>query len=139
MLERGSYSRLLVDPGCELSKAQAVLLCSGKVYYDLAEERAKARANVAIVRVEQFYPLPEELFLKTMAPVAPETPVYWVQEEPANMGAWPYWRRIFGSRLLERFPFDVIARPPSASPAAGSKHAHETQQHELFWRCLAVT
>ena len=65
-----------------------------------------------------------------------ETPALWVQEEPENMGAWPYLRRRFGEWLLGRYPLEPIARPASASPAAGSKRQHEAEQQELIRRAL---
>ena len=63
---------------------------------------------------------------------ADETPVRWVQEEPENMGAWPYWKNRFCHRLLDRYPFSVVARTPSASPATGSTAAHHREQDQLI-------
>jgi 2-oxoglutarate dehydrogenase E1 component len=112
---------------------QRILLCSGKVYYDLEKKRAELqRDDVAIVRIEQFYPVPEEPLRAALEGYAGGTPVFWVQEEPRNMGAACFWHLQLGGKLFDRFPFSVIARPASASPATGSTSRHHQQQTELL-------
>ncbi|HEX5397976.1 MAG TPA: hypothetical protein VFY06_02900, partial [Verrucomicrobiae bacterium] len=69
-------------------------------------------------------------------PYADDTPVLWVQEEPANMGAWRYLHERFGKHLLARFPFAIISRSESASPATGSAHAHRLEQARLVARAF---
>ena len=81
------------------------------------------RDNVAIVRIEQLYPFPKEPLKAALAPCADGTPVFWVQEEPENMGVWRFLRGNFGDRLFDRLPFSGIYRqkppaPPPAAPAA---------------------
>jgi 2-oxoglutarate dehydrogenase E1 component len=130
----GRFERILGD---ELPRpaeqVRRVLLCSGKIYYELAEHRAKAgREDVAIIRLEQLYPLRGEVLEAALAPYREGTPVFWVQEEPRNMGAWIYMRIHFGERLLGRFPFEGITRPASASPAAGSHRRHKQEQAEII-------
>jgi len=115
-----------------------VLLCSGKVYYELLAERQKQqRGDIALVRVEQFYPLADETLAAALAGYAAGTPVFWVQEEPANMGAGPYLRLRFGDRLLGRRPFAVISRPAAASPASGSAAGYKLEQERLLAAALA--
>jgi len=131
----GEFQRIIPDetPNPAASKIKRVLLCSGKIYFELAEQREKMkRDDVAIVRVEQLYPLPAELLQSTLAPYRDGTPVLWVQEEPENMGAWYEFRVRFGSRLFERWPFAGISRPASASPACGSANAHKREQAALI-------
>jgi 2-oxoglutarate dehydrogenase E1 component len=112
---------------------QRILLCSGKVYYDLEKKRAELqRDDVAIMRIEQFYPVPEEPLRAALEGYAGGTPVFWVQEEPRNMGAACFWHLQLGGKLFDRFPFSVIARPASASPATGSASRHHQQQTELL-------
>jgi len=131
----GEFQRIIPDetPNPAASKIKRVLLCSGKIYFELAEQREKMkRDDVAIVRVEQLYPLPSELLQSTLAPYRDGTPVLWVQEEPENMGAWYEFRVRFGDRLFGRWPFAGISRPASASPACGSANAHKREQAALI-------
>jgi 2-oxoglutarate dehydrogenase E1 component len=116
-----------------------VLLCSGKIYYELFEERAKlGREDVAILRVEQLHPLREEHLRAALAPYADGTPAIWVQEEPENMGAWRYLLCRFGTKLLDRIPFTCITRPAAASPATGSGNSHKLEQQELLNRAFGA-
>ncbi len=135
-LSTGSFRRIIADQREPNSPASRVLLCSGKVYYDLADARDQQKSDAAVLRVEQLYPLTDEAIAAALKPYPQITPVYWVQEEPVNMGAWPYLRRRFGEWLLGRYPFEVIARPTSASPATGSKRQHESEQQDLLRRAL---
>ena len=135
-LSTGSFRRIISDQREANAPASRILLCSGKVYYDLVDARDEQKADTAVLRVEQLYPLTDEAIAAALKPYPQITPVYWVQEEPENMGAWPYLRRRFGEWLLGRYPFETIARPSSASPAAGSKRQHEAEQQELLRRAL---
>ncbi len=135
-LAAGSFRRIIADERQPAAPTSRILLCSGKVYYELARARGEQNADAAILRVEQFYPLTDDAIETSLQPYPQITPVYWVQEEPSNMGAWPYLRRRFGEWLLGRYPFEVIARPSSASPAAGSKRQHEEEQQDLLRRAL---
>ena len=101
--------------------------------YDREEREAW---HVAILRLEQLYPLRTELLEAALKPCADGTPVVWVQEEPANMGAWRYLHEQFGRKLFNRFPFDLVSRPKSASPATGSANAHKLEQAQLIARAF---
>ena len=109
---------------------QRVLLCSGKIYYELEEAREKRELkHVAIHRLEQLYPLRIDTLSDLLSAYPDGTQVVWVQEEPKNMGAWPYMRLRFGESLCDgRFPFAVVSRPSSASPATGSAASHKIEQ-----------
>jgi 2-oxoglutarate dehydrogenase E1 component len=137
-LAQGRFERVLPDRRSHPASTERVLLCGGKLYYELANYREKhQRSDVAIVRVEQFYPLSDETLSAAIDGVSTETPVFWVQEEPLNMGAWPYWRLRYGDRLLGRYSLCPIARSPSSSPASGSKSVHRAEQQELLQRAFA--
>ncbi len=113
-----------------------VLLCSGKIYYELQERRQKLENTVpAIIRLEQLYPIPLDELQAAFSRFANGTPVVWVQEEPRNMGAWRFLRAHWDDHFSQ-FPLDCIARPPSATPATGSKTAHEREQKQLIERAL---
>jgi 2-oxoglutarate dehydrogenase E1 component len=133
-LEQGRFQKVIPDrlgrPGKEVSK---VLLCSGKIYYELDKQReALGREDVAIIRVEQLYPFPEAELREALKPYAKGTQVLWVQEEPMNMGAWRFMRIWLGQKIFDRFPFRGIYRPASASPATGSASSHKKEQDKIL-------
>jgi 2-oxoglutarate dehydrogenase E1 component len=134
-LSEGRFRRVIPDEGTHSDKhpIRRVLLCSGKLYYELRSHREEQERNdVAIVRIEQIYPFPELELQQALAHVPDETPVVWVQEEPANMGAWSVLKLRIGQRLFDCFPFTGITRPESASPATGSKKSHTLEQTRLL-------
>jgi 2-oxoglutarate dehydrogenase E1 component len=121
-----------------LKKASRVLLCTGKVFYDLEKRRAElARNDVAIVRIEQLYPLPDRVLRAAVDHFDDGTQFVWVQEEPENMGAWRHMRVRHGSMMFGRFPFSGVCRTESASPATGSASCHKLEQQELLERAFA--
>ena len=127
----GRFRRVLAD---ELDPAgvKRVLLCNGKIYYDLlAKRQAESRDDVAVVRLEQLYPLDEALIAEVLAPYGAEVPILWVQEDPWNMGAWWHLRVRWGESLFGH-PFSGATRPASASPATGSGSSHKLEQAELI-------
>ena len=124
--------------------AERLLFCSGKVYYDLVhslEGRDELREHVAIARVEQFYPFPEDQIRAEIERYAGVQEVLWVQEEPANMGAWNFIRYRMDD-LLESIHGDCnhriryAGRAASASPSSGSSKVHQHEQEELIERAL---
>jgi 2-oxoglutarate dehydrogenase E1 component len=130
---RGRFQRVLPDTKHLGSPVQRVLLCSGKIYYELVEAREKRqRDDVALLRIEQLYPFPETQLAAALQQYPESTPVYWVQEEPENMGAWYFLRVRFGDKMFGRYPFVGVSRPPSASPATGSGSSHRLEQKELI-------
>ncbi len=115
-----------------------VLLCSGKISYELHAEREKRGASdVAIVRVEQLYPVPARKLTETLERYPNAKTVRWVQEEPANQGAWPF----YGLALPELLPEHLatvrrVSRRPMAAPSAGSSKVHEVEQREIITRAF---
>jgi 2-oxoglutarate dehydrogenase E1 component len=132
-LANGSFQRFLPDDSPNRNPVRRVLMCSGKIYYDLAAERLQGNhEDVAILRLEQLYPLSDEVIAEAMKPYADGTPVVWVQEEPENMGAWRHLLVRFGDRLLDRWPFRGVCRHTASSPATGSFTRHKLEQSGLI-------
>ena len=131
---KGSFQRVIPDmSGVSPRDVRRILLCSGKVAYELEKRRQDlGRRDVAIVRVEQLYPLPRRALEEALASYTAGTPAVWVQDEPENMGAWRFLRIHFGDKLLDRFPFSGMCRQSAASPATGSKKSHDLEQNELL-------
>jgi 2-oxoglutarate dehydrogenase E1 component len=132
-LSRGRFHGVLPESTARLSeKNTRVLLCSGKIYYDLRHRRQElGLEGPRIIRLEQLYPLPMNQLVAALAPLPEGTPLTWVQEEPENMGAWRFLRMIWDETVCGRYPLRCISRPPSATPATGSKTAHEREQAAL--------
>jgi 2-oxoglutarate dehydrogenase E1 component len=136
-LAAGRFQRVIPDAPAQPDAVRRVLLCSGKVHYELLAEREKrGRTDVALLRVEQFYPLADEVWQAALAPYPAAAPAFWVQEEPANMGAGPHFRLRFGSAVCGR-PFQVVSRPASASPASGSTASYKLEQQRLLDQAFA--
>lgn len=123
----GEVNGEVADRGGEIKR---VIMCSGRVYYDLVKERERGGHNdTAIIRVEQFYPLPIEE-LKAELDRYPNAELRWVQDEPRNQGAYPFFAlNLFGD--LER-PVSVASRPAAASPSAGTMALHKHQAENLM-------
>jgi 2-oxoglutarate dehydrogenase E1 component len=130
---QGSFQHIIPDAMVEdPKKIRRVLLCTGKVYYDLLAAREEHKYDdVAIVRLEQLYPLHKDELLEALSVYADGTQVVWVQEEPKNMGPWPYMNRELPGLLLGAFPWSCVSRPLSASPATGSATRHKREQARL--------
>src|SRR5690606_12295660 len=88
--------------------------------------------GVMIIRIEELYPFPSSSLKKFFADLPETTPFTWVQDEPSNMGAWPYIRARFGDKFLKKFSIERVSRPRSASPATGSNKAHRPEQELLL-------
>lgn len=132
------HFREVIEDAADPGRVRRVLLCSGKVYYELHERRAdKAHAalagEVAIVRVEQFYPFPEEMLKTILARYSKAQEWVWVQEESQNMGGWTFMEprlRALGCAI------NYVGRDASASPATGSHRVHTREQKELVEAAL---
>ena len=139
-LANGSFQRLIedVEPKADPKGCRRLLLTSGKIYYELEAAREKREAwDVGIARIEQYYPL-DLLRLESILSAYPaDTPVYWVQEEPLNMGAWGFLRLRLGERIFGKNPLRPIGRPETASPATGSASAHKKEQATLIQTAFA--
>nr|MDQ6937293.1 thiamine pyrophosphate-dependent enzyme [Actinomycetota bacterium] len=133
----GTFAPVIGDVTADPAAVRRVVLCSGKVYYDLAAARAKeSRTDVALVRVEQLYPLPADGIAAEIGRF-PDAELLWAQEEPSNQGAWAFIALNLPGRLDGRL-LRFAARPASASPAVGSASVHATQQAELVATALGA-
>jgi 2-oxoglutarate dehydrogenase E1 component len=136
-LSQGAFQRILPDTRADSHETDRIILCSGKIYYDLEQRREKSRRDhVAILRLEQLYPLSDAELRRRLEPYPASAPVFWVQEEPENMGAWPYLSLRFGAMLFGTHDFTVISREPAASPATGSPRLHKQQQLRIVSEAL---
>ena len=132
-LAEGTFQRIIPDPQVEASKARRVLMCSGKVYYDLLQAREEREAHdVGIVRLEQLYPLRKSELEKILSAYPDGTDLVWVQEEPWNMGAWFFISSRVSGMLGDRLRLRCVAREESASPATGSHASHVLEQKRLM-------
>jgi 2-oxoglutarate dehydrogenase E1 component len=130
----GHWQPIIPDlTGPDPADVTRVLLCAGKVYYDLAKAREKREiTDTAIIRVEQLYPLPAKEIAAAIATYPSVEDIVWVQEEPANQGAWPFMAMNLPDHLGDGARLRPATRPASASPAAGSHNKHEAEQAELL-------
>jgi 2-oxoglutarate dehydrogenase E1 component len=127
-LAHGGFQEVIDDTQADPAKVNKVVFCSGKIYYDLLEEKNK-RSNdtIAIVRLEQLYPLPVLQMREIIKKYTNATIHLWVQEEPLNMGAWRFIHHEFKDVRMK-----LIARPQSGSPATGSLKFHVISQQKLI-------
>jgi 2-oxoglutarate dehydrogenase E1 component len=109
-----------------------VLVCTGKIGHELMDTRDEMGASAAVVRVEQLYPWPEDDLVATFNRYPNARDIWWVQEEPSNMGAWNYVRSKLTRLLDGRNELRHVAREPSASPASGSATVHDREQAQLL-------
>ena len=129
----GTFAPVLLDDGIDgtplvANDVKRVLLCSGKIYYDLLTARAeRGLSDVAIVRLEQLYPLPVDEVKAALTTFPNATDVAWVQEEPANQGAWSFIALNL-TEQLDGIPLRRISRPAAAAPSVGSAKLHEVEQ-----------
>ncbi len=133
-LVRGAFEEFLAD-STPAQNTQNLVLCSGKVYYDLIEAREGLRnSKTSIIRVEQFYPFNKEKFKKIVEPFVKAKRVVWCQEEPENMGAWHFLRPLMEEILGRSLTY--VGRKATASPATGSLTLHKIEQAELISHAL---
>jgi 2-oxoglutarate dehydrogenase E1 component len=133
-LTNGGFKTVINDSISAYKTAEKVLVCSGQVYYDLLNERNMRNDNkVAIIRIEQLYPFPQEAFSMELTKYIRVRELIWVQEEPYNQGAWHQicdCLNIIGDKLQQRFK--VVSRPAAAAPATGSSLMHTAQLKEII-------
>ncbi len=130
-LVKGRFQETIGDTYADPKKVKKVLLVTGKLYYELFEkQQADSRDDVAIIRVEQMHPFPKKQ-LDTHIAKYKKAKVYWVQEEPFNMGGWTFMLRMYPEQ-----PLEVIARRSSASPSTGFAKIHKQEQEEIIRRAF---
>ncbi len=129
---QGKLQEVIGDNYATKASVKKVLLCTGKVYYDLLDEQQKnKRKDIAIVRLEQLYPFPEKKIASELNKYK-KAKVVWVQEESENMGAWDFIQRLFNRTKIE-----LVSRKASASPATGFHKVHVAEQKEIVKKAFA--
>jgi len=130
-LTSGSFQEVMGDSQHLGNQIKRVLLTSGKVYYDLVNKREElGRNDVAIIRLEQLYPFPLQRLTDVLRRYPDNAELYWVQEEPENMGAWNYFEEQMQS-IIDKRELRYVGRALAASPAAGAHKVHHDQQEAL--------
>lgn len=130
---KGGFKEVLDDDFATKKTAKKILLCTGKLYYELLEKQQKdQRKDIAIVRLEQLYPFPEKQLQQLLQTYNKKAKHVWIQEEPINMGAWSFLSHRFKQGELE-----PIARKAGASPATGFQNVHTKEQQELIDKAFA--
>jgi 2-oxoglutarate decarboxylase len=132
-LAEGEFKPVLDDlHDLDASEVRRVLLCTGKVYYELlVEQERRKRKDIAIIRIEQLYPFPEGNVSQVVERYSRAGEICWIQEEPENMGAWYFIRRNLARHLPPGRELRYLGRPESASPATGSLKTHRREQAAL--------
>jgi 2-oxoglutarate dehydrogenase E1 component len=131
-LVSGNFQETIGDTYADPKKVKKVLLCTGKLYYELYEkQQSEKRDDVAIIRLEQMHPFPQSQIDAHLAKYK-NAKVYWVQEEPFNMGGWTFMLRMYKGAN----PLQVIARESSASPSTGFSKIHAKEQAEILVRAF---
>ncbi len=136
----GSFQSLLGESNqnIDIETSRRVLICSGKVYYDLLAERERLNiTNVSIIRIERLYPFPSEILEQTVRCYKQAKEVLWVQEEPANQGAWLHVNSAIRRVLLDTQKIYGLSRPALAAPAVGSITRHKQELQDLLDKAYA--
>ena len=132
-LTDGTFQTVIDEPSdLDTGVVTRVLMATGKIAHELIDERDARKASVAVVRVEQLYPWPEERLMEVLDGYPSAREVWWVQEEPSNMGAWTFVHERLAGALRDRAELHRIARSASASPASGSTKVHDREQRALL-------
>jgi 2-oxoglutarate dehydrogenase E1 component len=129
-LTSGSFQEVL-DDASNRKTCRRLLFCSGKIYYELFQRREDLKAtDIGIVRLEQFYPFPEEQLEKVIAKYSRAQEWCWVQEEPKNMGGWDFVRSRLASLVHKHLQY--VGRDEAASPASGFHNIYRRQQEAIL-------
>ena len=129
-LAYGHFQEVIDDPMAHSEQTSKLVFTSGRLYYDLVKQRAETgRFDVAIVRVEQLFPLPEKKIMEIVKKYNQAKTIVWAQDEPENMGAWP-----FISKKLVKLKLVPVTRPESASPAGGLMTQHNKRLKSILDR-----
>src|SRR5881392_4110331 len=137
-LAEGSFRPVLDDPAADKAEVRRLVLCSGKIYYDLAgHELREGARHVAIARIEQLYPFPVEAKAAVVGSYPNLAQVVWAQEEPQNMGPWRAIRHRLEENLPEGVKLRYVGRPWRASPSEGYPTAHLREQDRIVREALA--
>jgi 2-oxoglutarate dehydrogenase E1 component len=132
----GTFRPVIGDASVEASGVRRILICTGKVYYDLlAEQQRSGRTDVAIVRLERLAPLPVEELTEALGAFPRDAELVYVQEEPANQGAWPFV--VLNLPTVDGRALRRVSRPAAATTAVGTHKVHEREQAEIVATAFA--
>jgi 2-oxoglutarate dehydrogenase E1 component len=141
-LASGRFHNVIADESVDPAKVKRLVICSGKVYYHLLEARMeREQQDVALVRIEQLYPFPDEEFVDAISAFSQLGSVAWCQEEPMNQGAWYHSSHHLRRLLAEQHPkleLEYVGRTASAAPAAGYMSTHLEEQNAFIHEALTV-
>jgi 2-oxoglutarate dehydrogenase E1 component len=131
---KGMFQTVIAESkALKADKVKRVIVCSGKVYYDLAKRRDEAgHDDTAIIRAEQLYPFPHKAFATEIKKYPNATELVWCQDEPQNQGAWFFVQHYIHENMLDGQKLGYAGRAASASPAVGYAHLHQEQQKALL-------
>jgi 2-oxoglutarate dehydrogenase E1 component len=136
----GGFKPVIDDPKVtDKSKVRRIILCSGKVYFDLDNAREKSNIPITIIRLEQFYPFPKVRLKEILESYTDATELFWTQEEPKNMGGWTFVKDRLEEIMPQNLSLTYVGRPASASPATGSYAIHELEQEKLIKEAIFNT
>lgn len=137
-LASGGYKRVIAEiDDIVPEKVEHIVLCSGKVYYDLLEKRREEKNDsVAIIRIEQLYPFPGDELNEVLRCYTKTSQLIWCQEEPKNQGSWDFARPRLSTMLDKNWTLHYVGRQSSSAPAVGSAKLHAIQQAELVERAV---
>ena len=129
----------VIGNGAGPETVERIIICSGKIYYDLLAEHEKDNSGrIAILRLEQFYPFPQKLLQQWLTTYTKAKGILWVQEEPQNMGGWNFMRPRLEALLNEHQSLRYVGRTASASPATGSYTIHQLEQTQVIQEALSL-
>jgi 2-oxoglutarate dehydrogenase E1 component len=137
---KGGFQTILPEreETIEKSKVTRLIMCSGKVYYDLAKLRTEKKLDdVAIIRLEQLYPFPHKALIAELKKYPNLSEIVWCQDEPQNQGAWFFVQHNILENMVEGMKLAYAGRAASASPACGYAHLHQEQQKSLLTAAFA--
>jgi len=132
-ITQGKFNWVLAETDQLEAKIERVIICSGKIYYELLEARRVNRVhNIAILRVEQIYPFPGDHLDALLLQYTDTNELIWCQEEPKNQGGWDFVKPRIPALINKRWQLGYIGRQPSSAPAVGSVKLHAIQQQEII-------
>jgi len=138
-LTHGGFSWILPEVDELDDKVKRVVICSGKIYYELLEARRIHRVHdIALLRIEQIYPFPGEQLDEILSQYADTNELIWCQEEPKNQGGWDFSKLRIPALIDERWQLGYVGRMPSSAPAVGSARLHAIEQKEIIHRALGL-
>jgi 2-oxoglutarate dehydrogenase E1 component len=139
-LSGGAFQPVIgeIDP-LKPADVKRVVLCTGKIYYDILEARRERKINdIAIIRVEQLYPFPSDLLTRELRAFTGAREILWAQEEPQNQGAWYSIQDAVRSCMAAGQTLNYVGRAPTAAPAGGDYHKHLERQKNVVEGALTV-